>query len=49
MGELYYTVSKRCEGVDWIHVAQDRAQLRAFMNTVMNFRVPYMLESFLAN
>jgi hypothetical protein len=28
---------KRCfEGVDWIHVAQDRDQLRA-VNTVMNF------------
>jgi hypothetical protein len=28
------------EGVDWIHVAQDRDRWRAVVNTVMNFRVP---------
>jgi hypothetical protein len=28
------------EGVDWIHIAQDRAQWRALVNTVMNLRVP---------
>jgi hypothetical protein len=27
------------EGVNWIHLAQDRKWL-AFVNTVMNFRVP---------
>jgi hypothetical protein len=27
-------------GVDWIHVAQDRDQWRAVVNTVMNLRVP---------
>jgi hypothetical protein len=29
-----------CEGVDWIHLAQDRDQWRAAVNTVMNLRVP---------
>jgi hypothetical protein len=27
-------------GMDWIHVAQDRDQWRALVNTVMNLRVP---------
>jgi hypothetical protein len=27
-------------GMDWIDVAKDRDQLRALVNTVMNFRVP---------
>jgi hypothetical protein len=27
-------------GVDWIHLAQDRDQWRAVVNTVMNVRVP---------
>jgi hypothetical protein len=28
------------DGMDWIDVAQDRAQWRALVNTVMNLRVP---------
>jgi hypothetical protein len=28
-------------GVDWVDLAQDRDQLSALGNTVMNLRVPY--------
>jgi hypothetical protein len=28
------------EGVDWIHLSQDRDQWRALMNTVIKLRVP---------
>jgi hypothetical protein len=28
------------EGVDWIHLTQDRDQRWALVNTVMNLRVP---------
>jgi hypothetical protein len=28
------------EGMDWIHLAQDRDQWRALVNTVMNLRFP---------
>jgi hypothetical protein len=28
------------DGVNWIRLAQDRVQWRAFLNTVMNLRVP---------
>jgi hypothetical protein len=27
-------------GANWIQLAQDRVQWRAFLNTVMNFQVP---------
>jgi hypothetical protein len=28
------------DGMDWIDMAEDRNQLRALVNTVMNLRVP---------
>jgi hypothetical protein len=28
------------DGANWIHLAQDRVQWRAFVNTVMNLRIP---------
>jgi hypothetical protein len=28
------------DGTNWIRLAQDRVQWRAFVNTVMNLRVP---------
>jgi hypothetical protein len=29
-----------CEGIEWIHLAQNRVQWQAPMNTVMNLWVP---------
>jgi hypothetical protein len=37
------------DGVDWIDLAQDRDQLRALVNTVMNFRVSYNAGKFLSS
>jgi hypothetical protein len=34
-----YLMEIGCEGVDWMHVAQDRDQWRALVNTVVNLRV----------
>jgi hypothetical protein len=33
-------ILKKYEGVDWIHLAQDRDQWRAVVKTVMNVRIP---------
>jgi hypothetical protein len=38
-GTMYHK-GKVWEGIDWIHLAQDRVQWRAFVNTVMNLQVP---------
>jgi hypothetical protein len=38
-----------CEDVGWIHLAQERGQWRAFVNTVMNLQVPYMAGDFLTS
>jgi hypothetical protein len=32
--------------VDWMHLAQDRDQLRVLVNTRMNVRVPYRAENY---
>jgi hypothetical protein len=34
-------------GIDWINLAQDRDHWRVLVNTVMNHRVPYILEEVL--
>jgi hypothetical protein len=41
--EDYIRISVRevgCEGVDWIHLAQDRVQCQALVKKVMNLWVP---------
>jgi len=35
-----YLTEAEFEGVDWMHLDQDRDQWRIVVNTVMNLRVP---------
>jgi hypothetical protein len=37
------------DGANWIKLAQDRVQWRAFVNTIMNRRVPYRKQDFLTS
>jgi hypothetical protein len=36
-------------GMDWIHLAQDRDQWQALVNTVMNLQVPKNVGKFLGS
>jgi hypothetical protein len=38
-----------CEGVKWIHLAQDRNQRRALVNTIKKLLMPKNAENFLAS
>jgi hypothetical protein len=37
---LMFVIVPFWDGMDWIDLAQDRDQLRALVNTVMNLHVP---------
>jgi hypothetical protein len=37
----------RCEGMDWIELAEDRGKWRALVNAVMNLQVPKNCGEFL--
>jgi hypothetical protein len=37
---LKWILKEGIDGANWIRLAQDRIQWRAFVNTVMNIRVP---------
>jgi hypothetical protein len=39
----------RCEGMDWIGVAQDRDRCRALVNVLMELRVPCNAGNFLTS
>jgi hypothetical protein len=38
-----------CDGMDWIDLVQDRDQWSDLVNTVINFRVPYIAGKFLSS
>jgi hypothetical protein len=37
-----------CRGVDWVHLAEDREERKALVNTVMNIRVAKSVRIFLS-
>jgi len=47
-GFTYFT-EIRYDGVDWIHVAQDRSMWQALANRVMNLRVPQNAGNFVTS
>jgi hypothetical protein len=40
---------KRRKGADWINLAQDRNNLQAVVNTIMNIQVPYNAENIVSS
>jgi hypothetical protein len=46
---LKWIWGNRVWGIDWIHLAQDRARCRALVNTVMNLWVPRKAGNFLTS